>query len=266
MENKIVQGIRPERLYSMTELENKDDLRIGDVIAVILDYYDSESNRLSVTISPQLHGFIQFDNFFYPPLSLTDNAEYHNLPKEVNSTFSKKITAQIVAFHEDGSIELDRRIVMQSAYEKLVNSIGSIVEATVENIHNSGIFVDIGNGVRSLIREKECSSAKYSPFSDFFRIGQIIPKVKILSFDSQTNRFNLSIKRAYERQVLKPYTSERVKVLGTIPGGRFVEIDPGNVGIMDVDENTPMLEQGSYVWVCIRKITPKGFRCDFVCD
>ncbi len=263
MDTTSINGLKPERFYEMQE-----EVRIGNLIPGIVERYDYEERRVYVRITPDIMGFIQLDNFKYPPIITEDSMPQDLFPKEVKGYSQKKVIGRVIGIHEGGIVELDRRQILEDATSTIANNlVGTIVTATVEAIISYGIFVDIGNGVLSLIHDKECSKTKYYRMRNFFTVGQTIPKVKILGFDSKTKFFQTSIKQAYERNDPVPGSIVRVRVCtaGCLTGGRFVEFDPATTGIMDIspDEDSG-LETGDYVWVSIKKIKPKGFCSKFI--
>lgn len=259
--------LKPERLVVNQE-RGEENLRIGDTIAAIVESYDSKNKKVVVRISEFVHGFIQLQKFTYPTVDVEKDGEDLAL-KSVRGHICKKITAKVIDVLDDRTVELDRSVLMEESMEILRNNIGSIVAATVEAVCSYGIFVDIGGGVRTLIRTSECSKVKYDSIKDFFGIGQLLPKVKILEFDHKTQFFKASIRQAYDEENLIVGSVEKLRICGngneSLDGGYFVEYNPNtSAGIMDVGAYGMNLKNGEYVWAYIRKFKEKGFRASFI--
>ena len=70
-----------------------------------------------------------------------------------------------------------------------------ILEGTVRNIMDFGMFVDINVHQDGLVHISECSNGYVKNISDLFSINDIV-KVKVISVDVQRKRIGLSIKQA----------------------------------------------------------------------
>ena len=73
--------------------------------------------------------------------------------------------------------------------------VGMILEGTVRNIMDFGMFVDINVHQDGLVHISECSNGYVKNISDLFSINDIV-KVKVISVDVQRKRIGLSIKQA----------------------------------------------------------------------
>lgn len=262
-ETKIM-DLKPARLYEMQELE-AESIRIGDLIPAIVRSADAHKQMAYVSISKNVDGFIRLENFSYPSKHDDISTSKNKVGKDVTGYISKEVIGKVIDIHEDGLIELDRRQVLEYATNTLANNVGGIVTATVETINPYGIFVDIGNGVHTLIHVTECSTRRYDHIEKFFTIEEVLPKVKILSFDPESKLFRASIKQAYERHEFQKESVARVKVCGFLDGGAFVEFNPATTGIMDIfPSERQKIEEGSYVLCRIKKNASKGFKAYFV--
>jgi uncharacterized protein len=72
---------------------------------------------------------------------------------------------------------------------------GSIVEGTVHNVTDFGVFVDIGIKVNGLIHRSELSHKPFRHPTDIIAVGDII-KVVVLNVDEERGRIGLSLKQA----------------------------------------------------------------------
>jgi len=117
---------------------------------------------------------------------------------------------------------------------------GSVVEGTVKNITDYGIFIDLG-GIDGLLHITDMSWGRVSHPSTLFNIGDKIT-VKIIHFDRERERVSLGLKQLKP----DPWTdaSSRYpvgeKVAGNVVNltdyGAFVEIEEGVEGLIHISE------------------------------
>lgn len=74
---------------------------------------------------------------------------------------------------------------------------GTIMQGTVRNITDFGVFVDIGIKTAGLIHISELSSRHVKHPADVVAVGDIL-KVKVISVDEKRGRIGLSLKQAHE--------------------------------------------------------------------
>ncbi len=118
--------------------------------------------------------------------------------------------------------------------------VGQILEGTVKNITQYGVFMDLG-GVDGLIHITHLSWGRISHPSEVVEIGQKL-KVVILNFDEDKKRIELGLKQLQKH----PWDEldENLKVGDVVEGkvvvladyGAFVEIAPGVEGLIHVSE------------------------------
>ena len=128
-----------------------------------------------------------------------------------------------------------RRAELISKLEK-----GQVLEGTVKNITNYGVFVDLG-GVDGLIHITDLSWGRISHPEEVVTLGEEI-KVVVLDFNDQQKRIALGLKQL----TAHPWDSlsADVKVGDTVKGkvvavadyGAFVEVEPGVEGLIHVSE------------------------------
>lgn len=248
--------VKPMRFYKEDNYLSMRDVEVDDiVVAKVVSYYNGII-KLKVG---------QMDAV----MDLEDINSYDDEAKN-----SKFVVAQIgkrmlcrIRNKKDNTLYLERRSVVDETIDYLRENIGSIVPATVEAIEPYGIFVDIGNGVNSLIRVKEVSKSRHYDLSKILEKGEST-NVMILDFDPETSYFEVSRKQAY--QMLSLEAGMITEVICSHPiedeTGIFVECDPGHSGIMDVPEKMSAYDfkDGTKVQAIITKVLDIRFRCDFI--
>ena len=117
---------------------------------------------------------------------------------------------------------------------------GQILEGTVKNITNYGVFIDLG-GVDGLIHITDLSWGRVNNPEEVVKLDEKI-KVVVLDFNEQQKRIALGLKQltAHPWDSLDPDIKVGDKVKGKVvliaDYGAFVEIKPGVEGLIHVSE------------------------------
>ncbi len=144
------------------------------------------------------------------------------------------------------NIVLSRRAILESERatmrEKTLQhlQVGAVMEGTVKNITEYGLFIDLG-GIDGLLHITDMSWGRVGHPSELFRVGDKI-NVKVLNFDAGSGRVSLGLKQlkpdpwlqANERYTVGSKLKGRVVSLADY--GAFVEIEEGIEGLVHVSE------------------------------
>jgi small subunit ribosomal protein S1 len=134
--------------------------------------------------------------------------------------------------------ELDRERKKRETLATL--SEGKVLEGTVKNITDYGLFIDLG-GIDGLLHVTDVSWGRVGKLSDLFHKGDRIT-VKVLSFDPDKERVSLGLKQLtenpWDRITEKYEVGKRVrgKVVNVTDYGVFVELEPGVEGLVHISE------------------------------
>ena len=134
----------------------------------------------------------------------------------------------------EAELEAQKQVIM-SKLEK-----GQILEGTVKNITNYGVFIDLG-GVDGLIHITDLSWGRVNHPEEIVHLDQKL-KVVIIDFDEQKKRIALGLKQLtpHPWEALDPNLKVGDKVKGKVvvmaDYGAFVEIAPGVEGLIHVSE------------------------------
>ena len=167
--------------------------------------------------------------------------------RDMNSLIGTEHEFKIVKYNKRrGNIVLSRRALLEAQRmaqrEETLSTLeeGAILEGKVKNITNYGLFIDLG-GIDGLVHITDMSWGRVGHPSELYKPGDDI-KVKVLSFDRESQRVSLGIKQ------LKPdpwdEAAEKYPVGTKITGrvvnlkdyGAFVEVEPGIEGLIHVSE------------------------------
>ena len=144
------------------------------------------------------------------------------------------------------NIVLSRRAILESERatmrEKTLQhlQVGAVMEGTVKNITEYGLFIDLG-GIDGLLHITDMSWGRVGHPSELFRVGDKM-NVKVLNFDAGSGRVSLGLKQlkpdpwlqANERYTVGSKLKGRVVSLADY--GAFVEIEEGIEGLVHVSE------------------------------
>ena len=101
-----------------------------------------------------------------------------------------------------GNIVLSRRSILEKIRDKdkdkIISKIkeGSVVQGTVKNLTEWGVFVDL-NGVDALLHITDISWSRINKPSELLSIGQSV-KVKVTKIESKTKKISVSVKHLTE--------------------------------------------------------------------
>ena len=131
---------------------------------------------------------------------------------------------------------------MEAQKKEIVSKLekGQVLEGTVKNITNYGVFIDLG-GVDGLIHITDLSWGRVTDPKEFVQLDQKI-NVVILDFDDEKKRIALGLKQLtpHPWDALNPDLKVGDKVHGKVvvmaDYGAFVEIEDGVEGLIHVSE------------------------------
>ncbi|MDP8207711.1 MAG: 30S ribosomal protein S1 [Candidatus Electryonea clarkiae] len=158
---------------------------------------------------------------------------------------------------------------LQEVRAKLLDQlkVGDVLEGTVKNITDFGVFVDLG-GVDGLLHITDLSWGRVSHPNEIVQLDQKI-KVKVLNYDLDRKRISLGLKQLHSHLWDEIENKFRVgqKVQGKIVSlakyGAFVEIESGIEGLVHISEMSwtqhirhpsQVVREGEYVQVVILNI------------
>ena len=167
--------------------------------------------------------------------------------RDMDSLVGQEYDFKIVKYNKRrGNIVLSRRAILEANRMALRDETlknledGAVLEGTVKNITDYGLFVDLG-GIDGLIHITDMSWGRVGHPSEVYKFGDKIT-VKILNFDREKERVSLGIKQLTP----DPWTEAEYKYpLGTRVEGRvvsltdygaFVEVEQGVEGLIHVSE------------------------------
>ncbi|MDY6183273.1 MAG: 30S ribosomal protein S1, partial [Candidatus Cryptobacteroides sp.] len=265
-------GYKSEGVIQAPEFRYNPDLKVGDKVEVYVESAEDKKGQLILShkkaralkswdrvneafnndeivkgfVKTRTKGGMIVDVFgieAFLPGSQIDIKPIRDYDAYVNQTMDFKIVKinqefrNVVVSHK-ALLEAEqeqRRAELISKLEK-----GQILEGTVKNITNYGVFVDLG-GVDGLIHITDLSWGRVNNPEEVVKLDEKI-KVVVLDFNEQQKRIALGLKQltAHPWDSLDPDIKVGDKVTGKVvliaDYGAFVEIKPGVEGLIHVSE------------------------------
>ncbi len=256
--------------YEFTEFELKR-LNSGDPIEVLLDRLEDENGTVVLSyqkakslkawdriaqlasedkpvtgvVTHKVKGGLSVDigTQAFLPGSQVDIQRVQNFDQFVG----QEVTCKILKVNpKRGNIILSRRKYLEEQRledkKRALDTLheGEVIQGTVKNITNYGVFVDIG-GIDGLLHITDMSWGRIAHPGELVRLGDLVT-VKVLSFDKQHEKISLGMKQLQQNPwegIAAQYPIASV-VKGRISSiadyGLFIEIARGVEGLVHISE------------------------------
>ena len=265
-------GGKSEGVISAPEFRYNPDLKVGDKVEVYVENAEDKKGQLVLShkkaralkswdrvneaynnneivkgfVKTRTKGGMIVDVFgieAFLPGSQIDIKPIRDYDAYVNQTIDFKIVKinqefrNVVVSHK-ALLEAEQEAKRAELISKLEK--GQVLEGTVKNITNYGVFVDLG-GVDGLIHITDLSWGRINHPEEVVTLDEKI-KVVVLDFNEQQKRIALGLKQLtpHPWDNLDPDLKVGDKVKGKViliaDYGAFVEIEPGVEGLVHVSE------------------------------
>ena len=265
-------GGKSEGVISAPEFRYNPDLKVGDKVEVYVENAEDKKGQLVIShkkaralkswdrvneaynnnevvkgfVKTRTKGGMIVDVFgieAFLPGSQIDIKPIRDYDAYVNQTIDFKI---VKINQEFRNVVVSHKALLEAEQEQkraeLISKLekGQILEGTVKNITNYGVFVDLG-GVDGLIHITDLSWGRINHPEEVVSLDEKI-KVVVLDFNEQQKRIALGLKQL----TAHPWDNldANLKVGDTVKGkvvliadyGAFVEVEPGVEGLIHVSE------------------------------
>ena len=265
-------GYKSEGIIPISEFRYNPDLKVGDKVEVYVESVEDKGGALvlshkkarqlkswdrvneALNNDEVIKGYVKcrtkggmivdvFGIEAFLPGSQIDVKPIRDYDMYVDKTMEFKVVKinqeyrNVVVSHKaliEAELEAQKQVIM-SKLEK-----GQILEGTVKNITNYGVFIDLG-GVDGLIHITDLSWGRVNHPEEIVHLDQKL-KVVIIDFDEQKKRIALGLKQLtpHPWEALDPNLKVGDKVKGKVvvmaDYGAFVEIASGVEGLIHVSE------------------------------
>jgi len=265
-------GFKSEGIVSLLEFRAEDEVQVGDDVEVYLENIEDKMGQLILSkkkadvlrIWDRIYDSIENDTIIngkiinrvkggmtvslsgveaFLPGSQIDVKPVRDFDALVGQTMDFRVvkinpvTQNIVVSH---------KVILEEAYaarreEMLANiKVGMVLEGTVKNITDFGIFVDLG-GLDGLVHITDITWGRINHPSEVVDLDQPI-KVVVVGFDENTKRVSLGMKQLeshpWENIEIKYPVSSKApgRVVSITDYGAFIEIEKGIEGLVHISE------------------------------
>ncbi len=265
-------GYKSEGVIMAPEFRYNPDLKVGDKVEVYVETAEDKKGQLILShkkaralrswdmvnqaynnneivkgyVKTRTKGGMIVDIFgieAFLPGSQIDIKPIRDYDQYVDTTMDFKI---VKINQEFRNVVVSHKALIEAELEQQKSEIisklekGQVLEGTVKNITNYGVFVDLG-GVDGLIHITDLSWGRINHPEEVVQLDQKI-RVVILDFDEAKKRIALGLKQltVHPWDALDPNLKVGDKVKGKVvliaDYGAFVEIEPGVEGLIHVSE------------------------------
>jgi small subunit ribosomal protein S1 len=265
-------GFKSDGLVSLSEFRDTPDLKIGDTVDVFVESQEDANGQLVLsrkraktqrsweTINEALDqdkiitGFVKSRTKgglivdimgveAFLPGSQIDIKPIRDYDVYVGKTMEFKV---VKINHEFKNVVVSHKVLIEDDLENQKTEIvaklekGQVLEGTVKNITDFGVFIDLG-GVDGLLHITDISWGRIEHPREVLNLDQKI-NVVVLDFDDEKKRIALGLKQltAHPWEALDIALEIGSKVKGRIVTvadyGAFLEITPGVEGLIHVSE------------------------------
>ena len=265
-------GYKSEGIIAKNEFRYAPDLKVGDTVEVYIENQEDKKGQLVLSHKKArqarswdrvnaalandeiVTGFVKcrtkggmivdvLGTEAFLPGSQIDVKPIRDYDTFVGKTMEFKIVKinqefrNVVVSHK-ALIEAELEAQKKEIISKLEK--GQILEGTVKNITNYGVFIDLG-GVDGLIHITDLSWGRVSDPKEIVQLDQKL-NVVIIDFDDEKKRIALGLKQLtpHPWDALDPNLKVGDKVKGKVvvmaDYGAFIEIAPGVEGLIHVSE------------------------------
>jgi len=265
-------GFKSDGLVSLSEFRDTPDLKVGDVVDVFVESQEDANGQLVLSrkraktqksweeINEALENDTIIDGFVksrtkgglivdikgveaFLPGSQIDIKPIRDYDIYVGKTMEFKV---VKINHEFKNVVVSHKVLIEDDLENQKTEIvsklekGQVLEGTVKNITDFGVFIDLG-GVDGLLHITDISWGRIEHPKEVLQLDQTV-NVVVLDFDDEKKRIALGLKQLTEHpwesldSALEVGSKVKGKIVTVADYGAFLEITPGVEGLIHVSE------------------------------
>lgn len=265
-------GFKSDGLVSLSEFRDLPELKIGDKVDVFVESQEDANGQLVLSrkraktqksweaINEALENDAIITGFVksrtkgglivdikgveaFLPGSQIDIKPIRDYDIYVGKTMEFKV---VKINHEFKNVVVSHKVLIENDLENQKSEIvaklekGQVLEGTVKNITDFGVFIDLG-GVDGLLHITDISWGRIEHPKEVLALDQTI-NVVVLDFDDEKKRIALGLKQLSEHPwesldtALEVGSKVKGKIVTVADYGAFLEIIPGVEGLIHVSE------------------------------
>lgn len=265
-------GFKSDGLVSLSEFRDLPELKVGDKVDVFVESQEDANGQLVLSrkraktqksweaINEALENDAIITGFVksrtkgglivdikgveaFLPGSQIDIKPIRDYDVYVGKTMEFKV---VKINHEFKNVVVSHKVLIENDLENQKSEIvaklekGQVLEGTVKNITDFGVFIDLG-GVDGLLHITDISWGRIEHPKEVLSLDQTI-NVVVLDFDDEKKRIALGLKQLSEHPwesldtALEVSSKVKGKIVTVADYGAFLEIIPGVEGLIHVSE------------------------------
>ena len=265
-------GFKSDGLVSLSEFRDTPDLKVGDSIDVFVESQEDANGQLVLSrkraktqksweeINEALENDTIIDGFVksrtkgglivdikgveaFLPGSQIDIKPIRDYDIYVGKTMEFKV---VKINHEFKNVVVSHKVLIEDDLENQKTEIvsklekGQVLEGTVKNITDFGVFIDLG-GVDGLLHITDISWGRIEHPREVLQLDETV-NVVVLDFDDEKKRIALGLKQLTEHPwesldtTLEVGSKVKGRIVTVADYGAFLEITPGVEGLIHVSE------------------------------
>ncbi len=265
-------GFKSDGLVSATEFRDLPDLKVGDTVEVFIEEQENANGQLVLsrrkakivqawdTIQDAyendkvIEGFVKrrtkgglivdiYGVEAFLPGSQIDVKPIRDFDVFVGKAMEVKV---VKINYSNDNVVVSHKVLIEKDLEKqkaeILNNLekGQVLEGTIKNMTNFGVFIDLG-GVDGLLHITDISWGRINHPEEVLNLDDTV-KIVVLDFDEDKKRISLGMKQLTEHpwdslpKDLEVGSKVKGKIVNVADYGAFLEIQPGVEGLIHVSE------------------------------
>ncbi|MCS6973444.1 MAG: 30S ribosomal protein S1 [Cyclobacteriaceae bacterium] len=265
-------GFKSDGLVPLAEFKDQPDIKIGDQVEVFVEEREDKIGQLilsrrkarlfkgwqkiqqALDEDAVIEGFVKrrtkgglivdvFGIEAFLPGSQIDVKPIRDFDIYVGKAMEVKV---VKINYANNNVVVSHKVLIEKDIEEQKAAIlrnlekGQVLEGTIKNMTNFGVFIDLG-GVDGLLHITDISWGRINHPEEVLKLDQVV-KVVVLDFDEEKKRISLGMKQLtphpWDSLPADIQVGSRVKgkVVNVADYGAFVELQPGVEGLIHVSE------------------------------
>jgi small subunit ribosomal protein S1 len=265
-------GFKSDGLVSATEFRDLPNLKVGDTVEVFIEEQENANGQLVLSRRKAkivqawdliqdgyendkvIEGFVKrrtkgglivdiYGVEAFLPGSQIDVKPIRDFDVFVGKAMEVKV---VKINYTNDNVVVSHKVLIEKDLEKqkaeILNNLekGQVLEGTIKNMTNFGVFIDLG-GVDGLLHITDISWGRINHPEEVLNLDETV-KVVVLDFDEDKKRISLGMKQLTEHpwdslpKELEVGSKVKGKIVNVADYGAFLEIQPGVEGLIHVSE------------------------------
>jgi len=265
-------GFKSDGLVSSTEFKDLPDLKVGDEVEVFIEEQENANGQLVlsrrkakiVQAWEEIQKAYEEDNVIegfvkrrtkgglivdiYGVEAFLPGSQIDVKPiRDFDVFVGKAMEVKVVKInYSNDNVVVSHKVLIEKDIEEqkavILNNLekGQVLEGTIKNMTNFGVFIDLG-GVDGLLHITDISWGRINHPEEVLNLDATV-KVVVLDFDEDKKRISLGMKQLTEHpwdslpKDLDVGSKVKGKIVNVADYGAFLEIQPGVEGLIHVSE------------------------------